>query len=236
MSCRQVRFEQRIASLTWLSFDTTEILHGYHTERQHFAQLTNDLEPGHGIQAASTSISQTPNNSSSSTTPTQSLHPLAVKCTTMASTLSTSYIATSTTSTHSLYPTIRPNTANDVPSPPPTPTYLPINLSPSAAIGIGVAAGVIGTVISLTAGLFIYRCWKVWHSPSVRYYEQARLWKGFTPATQSTARNTLVELNTPNTYFTDLRSPMTPSSTLSPPLDERGRNGQESPNIPRHVA
>ncbi|KAF2818427.1 hypothetical protein CC86DRAFT_239717, partial [Ophiobolus disseminans] len=87
------------------------------------------------------------------------------------------------------------------------PTHNPNALSPSAAMGIGVAAGVCGIIILLTAILFIYRCWKVRQSPPVRYYEQARLWKGFTPVTPSTARTTLVESKMANIYFTELRSP-----------------------------
>jgi hypothetical protein len=103
----------------------------------------------------------------------------------------------------------------------PIPTQGPSRLSPSTAMGIGVAAGIIGVIIMLTAALFVYRCWKVRRSPAVQYYEKARLWKGFTPATPSTVRTTLIESKMANIYFTDLRSPSTPSFTLTPPMDER---------------
>jgi hypothetical protein len=99
-----------------------------------------------------------------------------------------------------------------------TPTPYSSSLSSSAALGIGFAAGAISVIILLTAGLFIHRCWKVRQSPTVQYYEQARLWKGFTPATPNTARTTLIESKMANIYFTDLRSPAIPAYTVSPPL------------------
>ncbi|KAH7084565.1 hypothetical protein FB567DRAFT_529264 [Paraphoma chrysanthemicola] len=102
-------------------------------------------------------------------------------------------------------------------------------LSPSAIMGIGVAAGVIGILTLMTSGLLIYRCWKRRQSPEVRYYRQARLWKGFTPATPSTARTTLTESKMANIYFGELRSPATPAFIFSPPL---GRAGQSWPDTP----
>ncbi|KAF1912746.1 hypothetical protein BDU57DRAFT_531910 [Ampelomyces quisqualis] len=97
--------------------------------------------------------------------------------------------------------------------------YTP-QLSVSAALGIGFAAGVISTTVFLTAGLFIHRCWKARRSPAVQYYEQARLWKGFTPATPNTARTTLRESKMANIYFAELRSPAAPAFTLSPALGQ----------------
>jgi hypothetical protein len=114
-----------------------------------------------------------------------------------------------------------------------TPTKSASSLSPSAAMGIGVAAGVIGVIIILTAVLFVYHCWKVRRSPAVQYYEKARLWKGFTPATPSTARTTLIESKMANIYFTEIRSPGTPSFTLTPPMDERGIGWPLTPATPR---
>ncbi|KAH7385187.1 hypothetical protein DE146DRAFT_594155, partial [Phaeosphaeria sp. MPI-PUGE-AT-0046c] len=89
-------------------------------------------------------------------------------------------------------------------------------LSTSAALGIGFAAGVISVIILLSAGVFVYRCHNVRRSPAVQHYEQARLWKGFTPATPSTARTTLIESKMANIYFAELRSPAIPSFTSSP--------------------
>ncbi|KAH3911638.1 hypothetical protein HBI56_141220 [Parastagonospora nodorum] len=88
-------------------------------------------------------------------------------------------------------------------------TRLISRLSPSAALGVGFAAGVIATVTVLTSILFVYRCWKVRRSPAVQSYEQARLWRGFTPATPNanTARTTLVEAKMKDIYFSQIRSP-----------------------------
>jgi hypothetical protein len=118
-----------------------------------------------------------------------------------------------------------------------TPSAIPAqgasSLSPSTAMGIGVAAGIIGVIVTLTAALFVYRCWKVRRSPAVQYYEKARLWKGFTPATPSTARTTLIESKMANIYFTEIRSPGTPSFTLTPPMDERGTGWPLTPATPK---
>jgi hypothetical protein len=109
-----------------------------------------------------------------------------------------------------------------------TSTQVPITLSPSAALGIGFAAGVIATIVLLSATLFVYRCYKVRRSPAVQYYEQARLWKGFTPVTPNpnTARTTLVESKMANIYFDQIRSP---AFAFSPPLSENGRHGTGTP-------
>ncbi|KAH8725367.1 hypothetical protein GQ44DRAFT_706991 [Phaeosphaeriaceae sp. PMI808] len=94
-------------------------------------------------------------------------------------------------------------------------------ISPSAAMGIGVAAGVVGILILLTTGLLFYRCWKARRSPQVRYYQQARLWKGFTPATPNSTRTTFVESKMATIYFTELENPATPGIVFSPPLHAR---------------
>jgi hypothetical protein len=106
---------------------------------------------------------------------------------------------------------------------PAMPTPDTSRLSPSTALGIGFAAGIIGIVVLLSAVLFVYRCWKVRRSPAVQDYEKARLWKGFTPATPSTARNTLVDSKTANMYFTEVQSPSTPAFMWNPPPDRRGQ-------------
>jgi hypothetical protein len=100
-------------------------------------------------------------------------------------------------------------------------------------MGVGVAAGAIGMLIAITAALLIRRCWKRRQSPEVRYYSQARLWKGFTPATPSTARTTLTESKMANIYFSELRSPATPAFTFSPPLGGAGQRWPATPVVPR---
>jgi hypothetical protein len=140
-------------------------------------------------------------------------------------TVTTVTTATSVLYVHSTTPPVSLSytalpTATQTMSPSTTPTQGPPYISSSAAMGIGVAAGVVGLVILQTAALFIFRCWKVRRSPAVRYYEQARQWKGFTPATPSTARTTLIGSKMANIYFTDIRSPATPPFTLSPPMEE----------------
>jgi hypothetical protein len=113
----------------------------------------------------------------------------------MASTFSTLYSSTTAATSTLLAP------QSTMPTPSPF-----SNLSPSAALGIGIATGVLGTLVLLTFALFLYRCWKVRHSPSVRHYEQTRLWRGFTPVTP-TARTTLVESKMADIYFAELKSP-----------------------------
>jgi hypothetical protein len=104
-----------------------------------------------------------------------------------------------------------------------SPSPNPSRLSSNAAIGIGFVAGVIGIIILLTAALFIYRCWKFRRSTAVHKYEQARLWKGFTPATPSTARTTLHESKMANIYFAGIQSPSTPAFMWSPPPNRPGQ-------------
>ncbi|KAH7072273.1 hypothetical protein BKA63DRAFT_568187 [Paraphoma chrysanthemicola] len=111
----------------------------------------------------------------------------------------------------------------------PTHAQVAPRLSPSAIMGIGVAAGVIGILTLMTSGLLICRCWKRRQSAEVRYYRQARLWKGFTPATPSTARTTLTESKMANIYFGELRSPATPAFTFSPPMGTNGQGWMETP-------
>ena len=159
---------------------------------------------------------------------TQSAFRLRSNSTAMTVNSSTLYARTIANPTSSSYP-VSSTSALIAPSSS-TPTQIPSRLSPSAAMGIGVAAGVISIIIVLTAALFIYRCWKVRQSPTVRYYEQARLWKGFTPATPSTARTTFVGSKMANIYFTELRSPATPAFTLSPPLDGHGLSWPVTPD------
>lgn len=97
-------------------------------------------------------------------------------------------------------------------------------LSPSAAMGVGVAVGIAGIVILLSIILLIYRRRKLRRSPTSRHYRQAKLWKGFTPATPSTARTTFVETKMSSIYFAELPTPATPAFMLSPPLEHNAGN------------
>ncbi|KAF1838936.1 hypothetical protein BDW02DRAFT_644281 [Decorospora gaudefroyi] len=102
------------------------------------------------------------------------------------------------------------STSSPSPSPPTTP-----NLSPSAAIGMSVALGILGIILILTIALIIHRRWKHHrshhhHASSRHNYRQARLWKGFEPATLSTARTTFVGTNMAGIYFAELPTPVTP--------------------------
>jgi hypothetical protein len=103
--------------------------------------------------------------------------------------------------------------------------------SPCATSTQPTAAGVIATIIVLTATFSVYRCWKIRRSGAVRYYEQARLWKGFTPVTlnPNTARTTLVEEKMKDIYFTQIRSP---DLIFSPPLSGQWQT-QGGPGTPR---
>jgi hypothetical protein len=136
---------------------------------------------------------------------------------------------TTTTTTMQAYGTDAPTSSHYTWSPSPTaqlsssPSPNSSRLSPNAAIGIGFAAGVIGIILLLTVALFIYRCWRIRRSCAVHKYEQARLWKGFTPATPSTARTTLHESKMANIYLAEIQSPSTPSFMWSPPPSRPGQ-------------
>ncbi|KAH7344376.1 hypothetical protein BKA66DRAFT_448126 [Pyrenochaeta sp. MPI-SDFR-AT-0127] len=111
------------------------------------------------------------------------------------------------------------STPSSPPLTPPTQKHQP-RLSPSAALGVGVAVGIAGIIAVLSIILLIYRHCKLRRSPSSRHYRQAKLWKGFTPATPSTARTTFVERKMSNIYFAELPTPATPAFMLSPPLGQ----------------
>ena len=202
---------------SWSSSATTDIPR---TTTSNLNLTSNATSSASGIDAASA-------------TETQSVFRLRINSTTVSTILITSrnHAIATTTFLYRYSTSTSASTLNLSASP--TSTRETHNLSPSAAMGIGVTAGVLGIVILITAALFIYRCWKVRHSPRVRDYEQARLWKGFTPATPSTARTTLVEPKTANIYFTELRSPATPAFTLSPPLDRHERSWPVTPDTQR---
>jgi hypothetical protein len=136
---------------------------------------------------------------------------------------------TTTTTAMQVYGTDAPTPSHYTWTPSPTaqlsstPSSDPSRLSPNAAIGIGFAAGVIGIIILLAAALFLYRCWRIRRSSAVHKYEQARLWKGFTPATPSTARTTLHESKMANIYLAEIQSPSTPAFMWSPPPNRPGQ-------------
>jgi hypothetical protein len=143
-----------------------------------------------------------------------------VRGTTLTTTvLSSSSIAISTlTSISTLYP------------PSSSPSSFPLHppaankegkLSPFAAMGIGIAIGIVGILILLSITLLLYRRRKLRRS---QHHRQAKLWKGFEPVTPSTARTTFVGNKTASACFRDLPTPVTPAFLPSPPLerDEEG--------------
>jgi hypothetical protein len=160
--------------------------------------------------------------------------PRVVRLSTDSTTVTTFAITvqaySTSTPTSSSYDTWTPTSTAQLSA---TPTPDSSRISSSAALGIGFAAGVIGIIILLTAALFIYRCWKIRRSPAVHKYEQARLWKGFTPATPSTARTTLIESKMADVYFTEVSNPSTPAFLLSPPVGGQGQRWSAATWTPR---
>ncbi|KAF1850509.1 uncharacterized protein K460DRAFT_273742 [Cucurbitaria berberidis CBS 394.84] len=138
---------------------------------------------------------------------------------TASSTLSRSVLQGSTTFSHASSSTPS-SSSSALPLPPPLALRHDSRLSKSAALGIGVAVGIIGILLFISIALLIYRRYKLRHSPSSRHYRQTKLWKGFVPATPNTARTTFVETKMANIYFAELPTPATPAFMASPPLEE----------------
>jgi hypothetical protein len=99
--------------------------------------------------------------------------------------------------------------------------YRPDNhhsLSTPAAIGIGVAIGIVATVSVLITIILLHRAWRLRRPRPTKHYQQAKLWRGFEPVTPSTARTTFVGTKMTNIYLTELPTPVTPAFLMSPPL------------------
>ncbi|OAL47676.1 hypothetical protein IQ07DRAFT_124950 [Pyrenochaeta sp. DS3sAY3a] len=121
-----------------------------------------------------------------------------------------------------------PSTSHHFPTSTPPPTSTPATprpsahlsrLSPTAALGLGIGIGIITIILLLSIAFLLYRRYKRHHSPRRLHYRQAKQWKGFTPATPSTARTTFVEAKMANIYFAELPTPATPAFILTPPLE-----------------
>ncbi|KAF2014184.1 hypothetical protein BU24DRAFT_211443 [Aaosphaeria arxii CBS 175.79] len=54
-------------------------------------------------------------------------------------------------------------------------------LSMSAAMGVGIAVGVLSIILITAITAFLYQRWKWRRSPEALHYRRAKLWKGFTP-------------------------------------------------------
>jgi hypothetical protein len=106
------------------------------------------------------------------------------------------------------------------------------SLSTSSAIGVGVTIGIVGTVLILVTVLLLHRAWRLRHPRPVKQYRQARLWRGFEPATSSTARTTFLGNKMTNIYLTELPTPVTPAFLMSPTL--RGEEEGTNESIRRH--
>ena len=90
-------------------------------------------------------------------------------------------------------------------------------ISTSAAIGIGVVIGIIGIVFVISLVLFVHRRRTLHLSNSTQRHRQAKLWKGFEPATPNTARTSLMDTKMTTIYLTVLPTPVMPAFLPSPP-------------------
>ena len=95
-----------------------------------------------------------------------------------------------------------------------------IQISSSAALGLGIAMGVIIVLLVFLLALVFYYRLKMRRSQMSKPDQEAKKWKGFTPATPSTGKRTSMEGQMANNYFVELPTPVTPAYMLSPPLGE----------------
>jgi hypothetical protein len=93
------------------------------------------------------------------------------------------------------------------------------SLSTSAAMGIGLVIGSLGTIVLLSTMLLIHRRWKLHrsHPLSIHNYRQAKLWRGFEPVTPSTTRAALGETKRAGIYFPDSPMPVAPAFFVNSP-------------------
>jgi len=90
-------------------------------------------------------------------------------------------------------------------------------ISTSAAMGIGVVIGIIGIVLVICLVLFVHRRRTLHLSNSTHRHRQAKLWKGFEPATPNTTRTSLMDTKMTTIYLTVLPTPVMPAFLPSPP-------------------
>ncbi|KAF2108821.1 hypothetical protein BDV96DRAFT_652434 [Lophiotrema nucula] len=153
---------------------------------------------------------------------------------------STSIISSSSTAGRPTFPIITRSTLVTSTSTPTSPSQLPPTptsftadsqrLSSTTAMGVGVSIGVASIVSIVCLGLLLYR-YKRRQTPEYQHYQQAKLWKGFTPQKRSSQLSTTstVDEKLQHVYVAELPVPPSPLIVISPALSSGSRSSWHSP-------